>query len=503
MTPAREAAPLLGGARRLRDSADLPFVASAAGLGILAAVFYALHPGFALGPFAARCFLEQSRVLWSAPEAARELWITLSEDPVASAFVYGPLVLAMALLHWVARRAARQVTFPVGPVVALGFAIAAALSAIAVPVHSADIFDYLAIAELRSDLGLSPYVEPPTRHPDLPALRCCGLLVDHGSIYGSAATRLFSLLYFRSLGVAGFLVVWRAFLAILLGATLLLLDRCWRVLGRAGPERRALLVTLAWSPLVLLAGVMHGHVDVIAGFLVAAGCLQVARGREMAGLVLLAATVCVKVSFVVLLPAILARAFFTAGSPRHGLFRAAGVVAAVVVLYAAFLLPHDLSWSFLGPLARVQGWSRNSLAQAVRVAVRPLGWAGVVVPISRVALVVFLGIGLRAVRDREGFFRRLARDYVVYVVVFSQFFYEWYLLAALVLVVVADDRRLQNVVLLLAATSLAIIHATEMAHVNVPWLTFALYAVLQFPATVLLLLPRPSAPAALAGQSTS
>ncbi|MFN8177351.1 MAG: hypothetical protein U0167_05455 [bacterium] len=468
------------------------FLLAGAALGGVGAAFFVLHPGFVLWRDDLALLLRLHPIYAGAPPGLRALWQRLATTPAAGLSLYAALVLALCGLQWAARRAARHAREAVVvPTVAAGFAIAATALVAGLPVRSTDIFAYLSIGQLTRE-GLNPWVERPSDHPELSG-RGFGAAVAHGSLYGPLATRLFALLDVGGGSVWGFLLAWRAFLALLLALTVWLLHDSARLLGRAPPERMDLLVMLAWSPLLLFEGVWNGHVDAVAACLIALGLRQVLRGRELPGLFLLASVIAVKVSYAVLWPAILARAFLGAPTRRKGILRALVVAGGAALFYAAWLLPDALSWSHWQPLGQVGGWVRNSFASALRTALRPLGLAGIVVPILSATFAVVLALGLRSVADREGFFRRLARDYLLYLLVFGPFFFPWYVMPALPLVAVQGRARLRSVALLLAATSLATPPSGALFDL---WrgIPVVLYALRSLPATILFFLPDRGAP---------
>lgn len=475
------------GLRRL-TTGNRRFLAAAACFWALAAGFLVLHPGFAFGRLTLHRMLELNGIWSHAPAGARHLWERMVMDPRPRIVVYAVLVLGMAALQWAARRAARGATLPVAPIVAVSFALASLVFMTCLPVGSTDIFSYLTIAELADDLGLNPYEAHPDDHRELPSLHY-GPAVKHGSIYGPFATRLFSLLYVPGLGVQGFLLLWRAFVALVAGLTLWLSWDTWKALGRAPPERRALLVAVAWSPVVLFDVALNGHVDVLASLLFALGLREVARGRETVGLSVLASAIAVKATFVVLWPVVLARAFFTGRTTSRGLVRMLVVVVAATAFYAAWLLPDRLSWSHLTPLFELKNWTRHTFSSVLRDTARPFGVLGPVLLALKLVFAFVLLRGLRVVAEREAFFRRLTRDYMLYLLVFGPFFYSWYLLPAFVLAGTSEPERPRSIILLLAATSLVVIPGLQMSYYHAPSQPTVIYLLTLFPATILYFLP--------------
>ncbi len=464
------------------------FNLAAAGLATLGLVYFVLHPAFAFGRIPQMKLLFLS-LFQRPPPPIAATWASIATHLHLRAVLYATLALALCALHWCAFRAASRASPNRAPWIAIGFAGASLIFVIGLPIHSTDVFTYLATAEITDVQELDPYTARPREtqnlaspgHNVFPGSR-------HASIYGPLATRLFSWLYLPTLGVAWNLVLWKAFLAGLMGLAIGVLWDCWKLQGRTPEQRLALLVMLAWSPLVLSEVALHGHVDTLAVILVALGAHQFLRGRETLGLILIAATISVKISFAVLLPAILARAVLGAPTLPRGLLRATLVLVGAIAFSGLWLFLGRPYGNPLSAVLEIGGTSVNSLTFVIKRWL-PQDARHLVVPIMRLALCVFLAFRLRSLRDRDAFFPRLTRDYVLYLTVFGQLFYQWYVLPALALGSLSSRERQLKAIAWLAAAALVVLPTVRLVALrDTLWWLVQLPLVL-VPATVLLLAP--------------
>jgi Glycosyltransferase family 87 len=199
-------------------------------------------------------------------------------------------------------------------------ALLVAMLAVAPPLLSTDVFNYVAYARMFVH-GINPYAHGTVAFRYDPVYPYVGHFWNHTpTAYGP----LFTLLSFavEPLGVGG--AMW-AFKVINALATLGCIALAWqiaRILGRE-PLRAALLIGL--NPLVLVWGVGGGHNDALVALALLAGTWLLVRNRQALGGAALASAAAIKLSAGLVLP------FVALGGRRRG-----RVVLGIVVACAAF-----------------------------------------------------------------------------------------------------------------------------------------------------------------------
>lgn len=481
-------APLIRDASSIR--ADRQFLAAGFLLAALGLLYFVMHPAFAYTLVGRARLVGLLQQIGDLPPKLTAMWVHLGTSTGAQMAAYAAIIGLACGAHMIALRAARRKSSSRAAGVVVGFAIASTVLVAGLPIHSVDVFTYLSIAEI-ADRGLDPYAEAPIQHRNLSATQYGPRLgASHPSLYGPLATRLFAWLFSPGRELWINLVLWKFVVSGLVGLTVFLLWDCWRTLGRSAPERLALLVMVAWSPLLLSEGALHGHVDAIVAVFLALGLGQFLRGRETVGLMLLAAAISVKMSFVMLWPVILARAVIGAPTVGRGLARAAIVASGAVIFSALWLFPEPSFGDPVAPIRHIGGWSQNSLAHVLKkVLPGASGPASYVAPAMTGLMLAVFCFRLRAVRDRAVFVRRLSRDYLLYLTIFGQLFHQWYVLPALVLASVSDDSRHRSATLWLAAASLILLPVRRLGpRLGLPGDALQ-FAIILLPAAILLLTP--------------
>jgi hypothetical protein len=259
------------------------------------------------------------------------------------------LLVVMSVAYVVALVVAPQL--PARLVLAV-IALLVAMLAVAPPLLSTDVFNYVAYARMGVQ-GLNPYAHGTIDF----VLDASYPYVGHfwnptPTAYGP----LFTLLSYpvAPLGVAG--AMW-AFKAVAALATLGCVFMAWKIaplLGRQ-PLRAAVLIGL--NPLVLVFGVGGGHNDALVALALLGGTWLVLRDREMAGGALIASAAAVKLSAGLVLP------FLALGARRRGR-TIAGMAAALIVLFGIGFLVFGPSLTRMMDAIRVQeryGYSWTAL----------------------------------------------------------------------------------------------------------------------------------------------
>lgn len=309
------------------------------------------------------------------------------------------------------------------------------------PLFSVDVFAYVAHGELVDVKGVSPYEVRMEDHRDLVAARYAPRM-RLGSVYGPLALRVFQALHFEGLGPFANLLVFKIFSVLVLLASFELVFRTGTALGREASKARAALLLVAWNPLVLLDGVMNAHVDVIILGLFALGTFLVVRGATVVGLAVLASTAAVKIVFLFVVPVILVHAFASADRRRSGVLRVAGVVALGAALNLVWYLPDWLHGSPLEALSELRNYAASSATFVVRRLIRGFGFHVPLLPVivsGVFAAVVILGIW--RVRDLPRFLRRISRDGLLWLLVFTSVTQPWYALPLFPLALAGGARR--------------------------------------------------------------
>ena len=467
------------------------FLACGAVTLFLYAVFLALHPVFRMVGLRALKLTSWTRQFVSAQPLQSELLADIVEafgDPWAKTAAYAGFILLLILCVLGAYRAARGGARVTERHVLVGYVLFAALLVPTLPMFSIDVLGYIAIGEMLDTTTVNPYETTLSAHRDLEMLQFARP-VRHATLYGPLAVRLFQGLHFAGLGPYGNLVVLKSFLALAGLLALVLGAATMRRLGVERRERVALLTLVAWNPLLLLEGVAHGHVDIVAFLLLALGIWWIAAGRTTLGLVAAAGMAAIKITFVAVLPAIVGLAYFGVGRGRAGVLRVTTVLVSSLAVWIALLAPDLLGSNPLAPVLSLKAHATNSLTFVVEEGLRAVGmqWSGV----RMVGVVVFAGvvsIGLSGVRSASAFYARSARDLLVFLLFINPVVHPWYAIAAFAPAMVGRKRGHVVALMVFAATSLIPFYALRLFHGQFTFgAAFTNYFLGVLPASVVLL----------------
>jgi hypothetical protein len=204
-----------------------------------------------------------------------------------------------------------------------------AIFALAPPLLSTDIFNYIAYSRMGVLHGLNPYQHGAAAIPLDPSFPPSGHLWNHTpTAYGP----LFTLLTYAlvPLGVAGEMWALKAIMALAaLGCTVLI----WACARRLGIRPLPAALFFALNPLLLVYTIGGGHNDVLMALPLLGGALLVLSGWPLLGGALLVVAVGIKLSAALVIPFVL-----VASSRRWRVL--AGVALALVVVggasYAVF-----------------------------------------------------------------------------------------------------------------------------------------------------------------------
>jgi hypothetical protein len=249
----------------------------------------------------------------------------------------------------------------------VAFAVVAVPLVFAPPVQSHDVFQYLVYGHMQVSHGLNPYLASPADLPGDPWVAWATW--DHtSSVYGP----VWSLLVAALVALAGphpvaalLLVKCVTFVAVVVtGLALSALRTSQRPLLNGDPSGH--LSGFLLNPLVLTAGILGAHADVMLAAAVAVAMVLDQRGRRVAVVVVLGLAVLVKVY------AVFALAAYGYVLWRRGQRRAvAGGLAAVLLLGIALSWPYWRGWATLRPLLATGDQSSASLAGLLQEA---LAW---------------------------------------------------------------------------------------------------------------------------------
>lgn len=319
---------------------------------------------------------------------------------------------------------------------------------VAPPLFSTDARTYVAIGELL-DRGGDPYTQGWAASGRLDYIgQVSPFWSKTPSPYSPLALRLLQLvahltggdlqvgaLLFRALAVVGVLVI---------GALIV------RVAGEVGISRAGALWLGVANPVVLFGAVSGAHLDALVAPLLLAAVVSVGAGRGLMAGVLLGLATQLKVTSVVVLAVVVARAVFRERS--WGQLRTAGGTAiAAVVTFVAVSLACRLGWGWVAALG-VPGRANSSATpiDAIADLAYRAGFGGRVgtarisgAPpwLETVALAVAAVLCL-AVVMRRGVSRVEAAGWsLVAISLLSSAFWSWYLVTPLALVAVAAPRR--------------------------------------------------------------
>jgi hypothetical protein len=255
------------------------------------------------------------------------------------AWLLSGLMLAMYMLYVLAFRFAEQLRARWTIAALLAIHLAFLLSP---PLQYTDVFNYVHYGRMGALSGLNPYTVIPALAPRSDPSFALSNWHHLLSPYGPAFTLFTYALV--PLGVAG--SFWAIKLAVALAslATLTLVWRCARLLGRSPLSAVAF---VGFNPIVLVWGLGADHNDALMLFFVILAvylCLRPPAMARAAGAALVLA-VAIKASAAVLLPV------FLAAGHRRGLIR--GGLAAAIVLGAASVIAFGLHTPDLSTQSRL------------------------------------------------------------------------------------------------------------------------------------------------------
>jgi len=221
-----------------------------------------------------------------------------------NAVLLGGLFLALTAAWawglWITRRSSDGV----GLGTVLPPILAASAPLILLPaIFSCDLGLYINYGRTLSEYGANPFVVAPLKLASDPVIAWSGCWRGYPSAYGPVWLMLTG-------GLSGLTGEARlpnivAYKAALLGAHLLATTAVWQVLRRTRPQYAAWgAVFYGWNPLVLIETVGNGHNDVMLALFAALGLLAVAERRWRAAVLLVVVGAMVKVTALILLPAL-------------------------------------------------------------------------------------------------------------------------------------------------------------------------------------------------------
>ncbi len=245
-------------------------------------------------------------------------------------------------------------------IIGLGGAVALPL-VLMYPGAAADVYAYIAEADLALRYGVNPFQVPASAFPDLPLLP----FLD----YPNETTHYGPL--WLVIGIVLRLAAGQDLLAALiafkLAALVSLFGLAWAVYlsVRISRPREANVAALlvAWNPLLLFEAAGNGHNDFAMMLFVGLAFYFRSRGRVRASLLALAAACLVKYVAVVLVPLFLVAALRSAWPPRGWLLRAS-IEGAAAGLLGIGLLAQLGTEGTVGILQELQTWFTTSVGAA-------------------------------------------------------------------------------------------------------------------------------------------
>ncbi|MFL5849388.1 MAG: polyprenol phosphomannose-dependent alpha 1,6 mannosyltransferase MptB [Solirubrobacteraceae bacterium] len=205
-------------------------------------------------------------------------------------------------------------------------ALLVAMLAVAPPLLSTDVFNYVAYARMGVH-GINPYAHGTVDFRHDPSYPYVGHFWNRTpTAYGP----LFTLLSYAVVPLGVGAAMW-AFKGVAALATLGCVLLAWRIAPLIGRDRLRAAVLIGLNPLVLVWGVGGGHNDALVALALLAGTWLVLRERDAAGGAVIASAAAVKLSAGIVLP------FLVLGGRRR-VRVTLGIVAAGLVLLAIGLL---------------------------------------------------------------------------------------------------------------------------------------------------------------------
>ena len=420
------------------------------------------------------------------------VWANQVNLRLVAALIQGAAYLLLTVLYGAAlwllleRRDANDRQL-IGVVVAVWLVCSAVLLCAAPAGESHDLFDYLYRGRMLAELGVSPLTTPPDSiapQPFYGYLSWFGFVDTYGPLweYASASVALVVGGLLRLAGVslpaagacapdpagctalAGYITGYRLLAIGMTGVSGALIARIVR--ARSPQLVAAALLGWLWSPLLLLATAMGGHNDALMMPLLLLTLWLFQRRRWVFGLLALVLAAHVKLTALLLLPALAVWLVWRCGW-LGALWR--GALAALATA--------PLSWALYAPLGGWQTLPRmlherslylaNSPARVVYVALQDLAdwneqvaWRLVTDNVT-LAFCVLAGLLLayqlrlwdlvrgrrNAPHDDAVLWRAVAGTLLVYLLVGSYWFQHWYLLWLLAPAALLPDRPLHRTIL--------------------------------------------------------
>jgi hypothetical protein len=333
-----------------------------------------------------------------------------------------------------------------------------AMLALAPPLLSTDVFNYVAYARMGTH-GINPYAHGTGDFRYDPSYPYVGHFWNHTpTAYGP----LFTLLSFAvvPLGVAGGMWAFKAVAAL---ATLACVALAWRIAPLLGRNALRAAVLIGLNPLVLVWGVGGGHNDALVALALLGGTWLVLRRREALGGAAIASAAAVKLSAGLVLP------FLVIGAHRRVRVML-GIAVAAVALAAIGFVAFGPSLGRMLDALRLQeryGYGSISLNGFPRHYLH-LGRAG---PDAKLALkALFAGVSaLLAVHClwKRNWLAAAGWSTLVLLVVMG-WVLPWYILWLLPLAALARSRALvpATVAVTLAITGVWAVHYVQQSHIH-------------------------------------
>lgn len=373
------------------------------------------------------------------------------------------LVLAALLVVWVGGFLLLAARSPGddarGPIRAIPIVLLLAML-VSMPFTSTDVFLYLAQASTWLDFADNPYVTSPSGNGANPFLPLSTWPHDPAQ-YGPLAVLVSGALYHAPLGGWGHLFLFRFVAgACLLGAFRIASGAAHR-LGRE--DHRATALVLACPLLVLEVG-SAAHNDSWIALLLLACVYALLRGWSGRALILLAASVWIKYTTLVLAPAIAVWIWRTRS--RSGRGRAGLIAGALVALAgsAGLLALFGGPGIVLSGLTAASERSTRSIPWLLQAAERGVGGNGAVTLWTLRCLLLGILVVLAArVRDHTSLVRALIGSYLAFLFLGAAWFQPWYLIPLLPLSLLADDRSARTLVLGFSGSAVVGLYAVYFA----------------------------------------
>jgi alpha-1,6-mannosyltransferase len=364
-----------------------------------------------------------------------------SPSSIAS-FAAGLVVLFV--LYGFACRIASRIGHNRGTIlIVLGFgALFAVIATLVYPLTSNDIYTYFFFGRILEHHHANPLVTAPALLPPDPLIGYApwpDFPYPYGPVWAllSAAVShlagddlLIALLLFKSLQITAYL------------ATTLVIYRVLRSHGDCAPAAGALF--FAWNPLVLLEMVVNGHNDGLVALLLVSAIWATLESRGRWGILLLAASMLVKITPAALMPVFVVWVFRHSANRREGVREClAGIVLAALLigsLYAPF-------WAGSELLVGIEA-QQDTVCPSLPAAIIYLSWSyglDATVAVLTSSRFLFLAIEsslLLRLWRRKGDLCRLSFDVLLLLVLLTSAWFEpWYLLSLLAVAPTCDVAR--------------------------------------------------------------